>query len=313
MGRGRAVRPAPLVCDPMFFDLPLADPRHPFHVQHMEMALEEAGLPRTRTRCRSGPSSSHPERGVIAPGPQPARATPRPDRPRRDDRHHPGRPGPRAPGGWTSASCTSRWSRARCAPGRSSRPALPLRRLRLHRPEGRGVRHALPHPHRPAAQPPRPGDRRGAGRPVCGRPDRLLRGQARAWGRSEVEPADPRDPPRAAESGCPPAALGPDGARHHPRGGVGDRDAGRRRGGPGRGPAAARRPRGQHDPVAEREAAGPAGQQGRRGPHRLRADRRRPEPDPRDDPDHFVGRAGPRVPAGGAPPGPQAGRSAARR
>src|SRR6266852_2984737 len=24
------------------FDLPLADPRHPFHVAHMEMALEEA-------------------------------------------------------------------------------------------------------------------------------------------------------------------------------------------------------------------------------------------------------------------------------
>ncbi|HJT79369.1 MAG TPA: nucleoside deaminase [Gemmataceae bacterium] len=26
------------------FDLPLADPRHPFHVEHMEMALEEAEL-----------------------------------------------------------------------------------------------------------------------------------------------------------------------------------------------------------------------------------------------------------------------------
>ncbi len=26
------------------FDLPLTDPRHPFHVEHMEMALEEAGL-----------------------------------------------------------------------------------------------------------------------------------------------------------------------------------------------------------------------------------------------------------------------------
>jgi tRNA(adenine34) deaminase len=26
------------------FDLPLTDPRHPFHVEHMEMALEEAAL-----------------------------------------------------------------------------------------------------------------------------------------------------------------------------------------------------------------------------------------------------------------------------
>ena len=24
------------------FDLPLSDPRHPFHVEHMEMALDEA-------------------------------------------------------------------------------------------------------------------------------------------------------------------------------------------------------------------------------------------------------------------------------
>ena len=27
------------------FDLPLADPRHPFHVEHMEMALDEAYKP----------------------------------------------------------------------------------------------------------------------------------------------------------------------------------------------------------------------------------------------------------------------------
>ena len=45
----------------MFLDLPLADPRHPFHVLHMEMALEEAGL-----LVESLRKTKTPERAVVS-------------------------------------------------------------------------------------------------------------------------------------------------------------------------------------------------------------------------------------------------------
>ncbi len=48
------------------FDLPLSDPRHPFHVLHMEMALEEAGLAADEDEVPVGAIIVHPERGVIA-------------------------------------------------------------------------------------------------------------------------------------------------------------------------------------------------------------------------------------------------------
>ena len=50
----------------MLFDLPLADPRHPVHVLHMEMALEEAGLAADEDEVPVGAVVVHPERGVIA-------------------------------------------------------------------------------------------------------------------------------------------------------------------------------------------------------------------------------------------------------
>ena len=50
----------------MFFDLPLAYPRHPFHVLHMEMALEEAGLAADEDEVPVGVVIVHRERGVIA-------------------------------------------------------------------------------------------------------------------------------------------------------------------------------------------------------------------------------------------------------
>ena len=48
------------------FDLPLSDPRHPFHVLHMELALEEAGLAADADEVPVGAVVVHPERGVIA-------------------------------------------------------------------------------------------------------------------------------------------------------------------------------------------------------------------------------------------------------
>jgi tRNA(adenine34) deaminase len=48
------------------FDLPLTDPRHPFHVLHMEMALEEAGLAADADEVPVGAVVVHRERGVIA-------------------------------------------------------------------------------------------------------------------------------------------------------------------------------------------------------------------------------------------------------
>ncbi len=48
------------------FDLSLTDPRHPFHVLHMEMALEEAGLAAAADEVPVGCVIVAPERGVLA-------------------------------------------------------------------------------------------------------------------------------------------------------------------------------------------------------------------------------------------------------
>lgn len=47
-------------------DLPLADPRHPFHVLHMEMALEEAGQAADADEVPVGAVVVSLEQGVIA-------------------------------------------------------------------------------------------------------------------------------------------------------------------------------------------------------------------------------------------------------
>jgi len=48
------------------FDLPLSDPRHPFHVHHMEMALEEASLAAAEDEVPVGAVIVSMEKGVIA-------------------------------------------------------------------------------------------------------------------------------------------------------------------------------------------------------------------------------------------------------
>ena len=48
------------------FDLPLSDPRHPFHIAHMEMALEEAGLASDADEVPIGAVIVSQEKGVIA-------------------------------------------------------------------------------------------------------------------------------------------------------------------------------------------------------------------------------------------------------
>ncbi len=48
------------------FDLPLTDPRHPFHVHHMEMALEEAALAADRDEVPVGAAIVSLKQGVIA-------------------------------------------------------------------------------------------------------------------------------------------------------------------------------------------------------------------------------------------------------
>jgi tRNA(adenine34) deaminase len=48
------------------FDLPLTDPRHPFHVEHMEMALEEARTAFDEDEVPVGAVIVSLERGVIA-------------------------------------------------------------------------------------------------------------------------------------------------------------------------------------------------------------------------------------------------------
>jgi tRNA(adenine34) deaminase len=47
------------------FDLPLADPRHPFHLHHMEMALEEAAAAAAEDEVPVGAVIVSFERGVI--------------------------------------------------------------------------------------------------------------------------------------------------------------------------------------------------------------------------------------------------------
>jgi tRNA(adenine34) deaminase len=47
-------------------DLAFTDPRHPVHVLHMEMALEEARLAEAEDEVPIGAVIVHPERGVIA-------------------------------------------------------------------------------------------------------------------------------------------------------------------------------------------------------------------------------------------------------
>jgi tRNA(adenine34) deaminase len=48
------------------FDLPLTDPRHPFHVEHMEMALEEARIALAEDEVPVGAVIVSQEAGVIA-------------------------------------------------------------------------------------------------------------------------------------------------------------------------------------------------------------------------------------------------------
>ena len=48
------------------FDLPLTDPRHPFHLHHMEMALEEAGLAAAEDEVPVGAVIVSFDQGVIA-------------------------------------------------------------------------------------------------------------------------------------------------------------------------------------------------------------------------------------------------------
>src|SRR5947209_11159144 len=48
------------------FDLPLSDPRHPFHLAHMEMALEEAALAAAEDEVPVGAVIVSLQRGVIA-------------------------------------------------------------------------------------------------------------------------------------------------------------------------------------------------------------------------------------------------------
>lgn len=48
------------------FDLPLTDPRHPFHVTHMEMALEEAAIAAEEDEVPVGAVIVSLQKGVIA-------------------------------------------------------------------------------------------------------------------------------------------------------------------------------------------------------------------------------------------------------
>ncbi len=48
------------------FDLPLTDPRHPFHLEHMEMALEEAELAAAEDEAPIGAVIVSLQQGVIA-------------------------------------------------------------------------------------------------------------------------------------------------------------------------------------------------------------------------------------------------------
>jgi tRNA(adenine34) deaminase len=52
--------------DDLSLDLPLSDPRHPFHLHHMEMALEEAATAAAEDEVPVGAVIASLERGVIA-------------------------------------------------------------------------------------------------------------------------------------------------------------------------------------------------------------------------------------------------------
>ena len=51
---------------PTPFDLPMSDPRHPFHLAHMELALEEAELAAAEDEAPIGAIIVSPDRGVVA-------------------------------------------------------------------------------------------------------------------------------------------------------------------------------------------------------------------------------------------------------
>src|SRR5207237_1505676 len=51
---------------PSPFDLPLSDPRHPFHLEHMEMALDEARTAAAEDEVPVGAVIVSLKRGVIA-------------------------------------------------------------------------------------------------------------------------------------------------------------------------------------------------------------------------------------------------------
>lgn len=48
------------------FDLPLTDPRHPFHLEHMAMAIDEAQIAATEDEVPIGAVIVSPKRGVLA-------------------------------------------------------------------------------------------------------------------------------------------------------------------------------------------------------------------------------------------------------
>jgi tRNA(adenine34) deaminase len=48
------------------FESTLSDPLHPFHLQHMEMALDEAGLAAAEDEVPIGAVIVHPDKGVVA-------------------------------------------------------------------------------------------------------------------------------------------------------------------------------------------------------------------------------------------------------
>jgi tRNA(adenine34) deaminase len=52
--------------DPLSFDLPLTDPRHPFHLEHMRLALDEAALAAAEDEVPVGAVIVSLERGVLA-------------------------------------------------------------------------------------------------------------------------------------------------------------------------------------------------------------------------------------------------------
>ena len=112
------------------FDLSLADPRHPFHVEHMAMALDEAAVAADEDEVPVGAAHRFAgARRVVARQRLTISANCsaiRPPTPRWS--RSPKRHSPSNRGGSTTAFCTSRWNRARCRCGRQ--PARAHCRLR---------------------------------------------------------------------------------------------------------------------------------------------------------------------------------------